>query len=1508
MTTPTLLNYSSVVLPLINEPVSTVVLSAPLAITGAISVSTNTPGASFYANGANHGQSVAYGGTTLIQIQVTTSAQFNTATHVVFTANGVQYTFTAVTAADFTLSQVQTPLQFSLTDANTITRNTAQVTNAITVLGLDQGISVPVSVPPSFLGAYIFKNGQNVGTSSIAALNDVISVHFTAPSTYGSSVQVPLFIGNIYDYFYAVTNSANDVPVGFVFPQTTGVDFSVAVTSAPVVVAGLDTNAVVTLSVDTGGTIIKNGVVVSTGLSTPVVNGDSIAIRTTAAPSPNYDTATYITVRVGTTYKTYWSVTTKTSTDKWIVPEQQGRALYDLGLGGVNSSSISFNGTTDALKLANSTAYAMPGAFTIEFWVKPSVNTTGQIIGTGANGANQWCIGFSATYGLYFYFGVYGQYQTLRYLTPATAPAVNVWTHVAIVRDTNSSWTFYVNGIATPTFIFAQNAGYNAAYPYPNQLMYVSGGQGGFYNGLIANLRMVVGIPVYLSNFVITTPVTAPTAITGTSLLLFVGKDLLDTSGVPSTITTIGSPSVSIDSPSSPPSATLNAANTLYQIDTTSYATKSTTSLYNPTVTADATLSTFLYSLSYYESLTYKINTAGVVTQKIVNPAGYTVYDECYAPKYVLTATPTPTKRFIAIANTTTGIIRDTTGVNPDITMGVGLLPYGLDSDLTGATMYATLSNNTLAKMVLNKTTGFFALSNYINLAGGTLGGFRQVAVDTSNRVWVVDVYNNRVVVVNSSDAVVASVSLPGCLDPWDICVDGSLTAWVVGSYSNSLARIDANFNVTYVQCSGVPCTVAVDYSKGYVWVGHYGSNVIDVFDPSSLELIHKVTLSQPVNTLAYDSAKGSMWAQCLYKDIATFQSRLTPITQVTPPLTFTHAVDVPVSGSVTSNTAGPVAGLVRPVSMSVPSGLGYSLVVNGVANTAPVKVKNGDYVYVAESAVSSKNYTTTTAIVQAGSSQSFSFSTTTVRDLVPDPIYFDNIDEVPAGSVVTSGIATITGISPGVTLNLTLEDSTWTIVVNGVAPLILGAPVTAVLGDTIQISGTLSASIASLTPKSVNILVDVASVPTVFGNFTVYSQQVDEKVPSLQNAPARLVPMFYEQSVRKPHISLVESIPPFEQYVHHNVHSLLTDSASAMRGLSVSVSYADWFLSSQRLPNELKFVDAPSGVRGNQPTQPTTGTPVSELRQPPLITFDLDRQYERGYAVDSRAIPRSIQAVRGIVNQHFEIGPIKEFKRSRVDTDLPTYFNPSYEKDTPNGFREMPARLYEPNTVSEARYADAAYAYDAGKTWIDNDPDYIYVAGRTTVETDREYEVGIQPHYEFADNDPTMFPRANHVLSGFEYVMYDNQGRKESDWLPPETKPRETAKYVTPANKQVYHVHYERRTFGMGFIKQPLYGRLVSPPDPIRTFIVDDSGGGPVDTQQHLYTSAAKAIAAGTALGYVNVTAYSFNTVVYQNGIPVPTKAYMYVVPVGVSSRNCLLDMPMNNNVIPYKWYVQGG
>jgi hypothetical protein len=122
----------------------------------------------------------------------------------------------------------------------------------------------------------------------------------------------------------------------------------------------------------------------------------------------------------------------------------------------------------------------------------------------------------------------------------------NVWTHIALVRNSSNVVTAYINGTATGTTVsstrnFSDNYFWIASVPGP---------VAPYLNGYMSNLRWVVGTAVYTSNF---TPSTTPlTAITNTKLLTCQSNRFVDNSTNAYTITVNSTPRVQGFSPFAP--------------------------------------------------------------------------------------------------------------------------------------------------------------------------------------------------------------------------------------------------------------------------------------------------------------------------------------------------------------------------------------------------------------------------------------------------------------------------------------------------------------------------------------------------------------------------------------------------------------------------------------------------------------------------------------------------------------------------------------------------------------------------------------------------------------------------------------------------------------------------------------------------------------------------------------------------------------------------------------------
>ena len=191
-----------------------------------------------------------------------------------------------------------------------------------------------------------------------------------------------------------------------------------------------------------------------------------------------------------------------------------------------------FDGTGDYLSSSGSTAFTMgTGAFTVEYWVYQTVNTSTYTQHVG-----------SATTSSGFAFGVntltlYMTTSTQGY-TASAAITLNTWNHIAWTRDASGFVRGFLNGVLVygPTSITTNITLTNFGIGQT-----VSGTAYSF-TGYLSNVRVVKGTAVYTAAF---TPSTTPlTAIANTSLLTCQSNRFIDNSTNAFTITAAGNTTV----------------------------------------------------------------------------------------------------------------------------------------------------------------------------------------------------------------------------------------------------------------------------------------------------------------------------------------------------------------------------------------------------------------------------------------------------------------------------------------------------------------------------------------------------------------------------------------------------------------------------------------------------------------------------------------------------------------------------------------------------------------------------------------------------------------------------------------------------------------------------------------------------------------------------------------------------------------------------------------------------
>lgn len=173
------------------------------------------------------------------------------------------------------------------------------------------------------------------------------------------------------------------------------------------------------------------------------------------------------------------------------------------------------------------------GNFTCEMWLYPTswANTYSFPYATSATTSTGLMIGKFTTD-----FVVRGNNQSNQ-LTYGTLPALNTWTHIAVVRS-GTTLSMYFNGTRVATATNSYSFGADA----------VSLGSDGFgsdFAGYMSNVRLVKGTAVYdPTQSTLTVPTTPLTAISGTSLLSCQSNRFIDNSTNNFAITANGSPSV----------------------------------------------------------------------------------------------------------------------------------------------------------------------------------------------------------------------------------------------------------------------------------------------------------------------------------------------------------------------------------------------------------------------------------------------------------------------------------------------------------------------------------------------------------------------------------------------------------------------------------------------------------------------------------------------------------------------------------------------------------------------------------------------------------------------------------------------------------------------------------------------------------------------------------------------------------------------------------------------------
>ena len=206
----------------------------------------------------------------------------------------------------------------------------------------------------------------------------------------------------------------------------------------------------------------------------------------------------------------------------------------------VQTNSVQFDGSS----YLSLTGQNITGAnFTIECWVYFSTFTTytaPHVFDFGTNTDNRFAVWRNGSSGKFNLAVINSATYTL--LDATTVPTTGRWYHIALVKNGGTTY-LYINGTQELTTGLGLNGGTNWAIGF----MQFGVLAGDHLNGYISNFRVVAGTAVYTGNF--TSPTSPLTAISNTALLTANAATIGDASTNNYTITSNGTPTVSISTP-----------------------------------------------------------------------------------------------------------------------------------------------------------------------------------------------------------------------------------------------------------------------------------------------------------------------------------------------------------------------------------------------------------------------------------------------------------------------------------------------------------------------------------------------------------------------------------------------------------------------------------------------------------------------------------------------------------------------------------------------------------------------------------------------------------------------------------------------------------------------------------------------------------------------------------------------------------------------------------------------
>lgn len=258
-----------------------------------VSVPVSVTGGDYSRNGGPYttAAGTTFNGDTFVVRHISSGSFSATASAILTIGNGSE-AFSSTTEAEDLI-----PNAFSFTDVTGVTRSSQQVSNVITVTGINSQASISVSG-----GEYSKNSGAYTSAAGTVVAGDNIQVRHTSSASYATAVNSTVTIGGVSDTFSSTTE-ADGNPDAFTFTDTSGVGRGAQQTSNAITISGITTSVPVSV---VGGEYSKNAGAYTTAAGT-AISGDSFRVRHVSATS--FSSSTSTTLTVGPVSDTFTSIT-----------------------------------------------------------------------------------------------------------------------------------------------------------------------------------------------------------------------------------------------------------------------------------------------------------------------------------------------------------------------------------------------------------------------------------------------------------------------------------------------------------------------------------------------------------------------------------------------------------------------------------------------------------------------------------------------------------------------------------------------------------------------------------------------------------------------------------------------------------------------------------------------------------------------------------------------------------------------------------------------------------------------------------------------------------------------------------------------------------------------------------------------------------------------------------------------------------------------------------------------